>query len=1199
MEARLCEHDHDLLKVVERGFGMDILGIKDPIQSLHGTKNAKKPEAQWTNAERTADAKMVVTFHPHEGTDKGHYTCTVPWEHGKPTLVNNASAVKMRQNKTLSPTYLQKKGASMDEIIAYFAKMEKAGYIEKLPANKQREPDSFYLPWFPVIDRTRESTKMRIVFDASVKDRNGMSLNSQIACTPNRTNDLLNIMLGFRKYKYVVTGDISEMFLQIKMLEEDRRYHRFFIGDDLWQWTSIVFGVTSSPNASQKTLQINAESQEKAKAKHVVDNDMYVDDMITCFTEEGNACLTCKEMIESLAKGGFKITKFYTNSQQVLDLIPDELLSKKMIFGDKDPEIDASKVLGIIYNANDDTYSYKSKFTDVSDFCTVQRIPEPVGWTKRLILKCSATVYDPPGFICAFTVRAKAILQSLWHIKLAWDDIIPDIERKEWNTWMDELFRLESLIKIPRHLHLDNAINATLHVFVDASTKVFAAVSYLVVETDDHKELTMEGSEVENTEVFSREVGNLTVRSNITAAKGRVTPTKTESVSRLELAACVIGVRLGHTVAKCYDITPEDIIYWTDSTNCLFWLNTPANTLKTFVAHRVGEIQNHSRITNWRHVPTDINPADIPTRMPSIEELAANKTWWNGPQFLLEEESNWPEKFTPKACTDEGKNEFKKFAIMASQKPEEYEMDMDTVNALVIQPRPIPSVERALDPKRFSVGKLYDGYERLLKVTIIFLRQIYYRIRTQRKIPETMKTDGATFRTHAIKYHLRKAQEDSLRLSELKIQLQKAELPKDKMFKRKGTPYEKKYGSLDPFLDKEGLIRSNSRLQNCQHLSYDTKFPIILDNEGGFTKLLVKSYHQRYGHAVGEETIKAKLRDKYAIIGLNQMVTAARTGCKVCEIRRRQPFEQRMAPIPEYRFEIPLRAFAKTGLDFAGPFETKFGRGRARKKVYILVLTCMQIRAVHLEVTDSQDMTAVMNAMSRFVDIRGMPTDILSDNFSTFISEDKELQDWVRHLDSDLLVTPEGANVKWHLTPPHAPHHGGIYETMVKATKRALKSINDRQNLDLDEFRTLVSRCGAIINGRPLKRVPDNPSIILLTPNHFLLGNMGGAVTTDHLTPLQKWKTINKLQDEYWGILMEHFWPELKRLRKWKIVNPEVRIDQIVIENLPGLGTGQWRLARVIELIPSSDGKVRKVKVKTSTGVFLRAITNLCPLELD
>jgi hypothetical protein len=294
-----------------------------------------------------------------------------------------------------------------------------------------------------------------------------------------------------------------------------------------------------------------------------------------------------------------------------------------------------------------------------------------------------------------------------------------------------------------------------------------------------------------------------------------------------------------------------------------------------------------------------------------------------------------------------------------------------------------------------------------------------------------------------------------------------------------------------------------------------------------------------------------------------------------------------------------LRAFAKVGIDFAGPYEVKFSRGRARKKVYILVFTCMQVRAVHLEVTDSQDMTAVMNAFTRFVDVRGMPTDILSDNFSTFISEDKELQDWVRHVDSDWFIDAEQAGIKWHLTPPLAPHHGGIYETMVKAAKRALKSIQTDRNLDMDEFRTLVSRATALINGRPIKRIVDNVSTRILTPNHFLIGNLGGAVTTEKLTPLNRWKLINSLQHELWEDFESHYMADLKRLRRWKIVRPEVELDQIVLELIPGIGTGRWKLAKVVELIPSKDGKIRKVKIQNSSGIYERAITNLCPLELD
>jgi hypothetical protein len=37
-------------------------------------------------------------------------------------------------------------------------------------------------------------------------------------------------------------------------------------------------------------------------------------------------------------------------------------------------------------------------------------------------------------------------------------------------------------------------------------------------------------------------------------------------------------------------------------------------------------------------------------------------------------------------------------------------------------------------------------------------------------------------------------------------------------------------------------------------------------------------------------------------------------------------------------------------------------------------------------------MSATLNAISRFVDIRGMPTSILSDNLSTFVSKDKDLE---------------------------------------------------------------------------------------------------------------------------------------------------------------------------------------------------------------
>ncbi len=97
---------------------------------------------------------------------------------------------------------------------------------------------------------------------------------------------------------------------------------------------------------------------------------------------------------------------------------------------------------------------------------------------KDVSVAASATVYDPLGLISPFTVRARTILQTLWGENLDWDTPVPDKYITLWKVWLDELFELPKLIKIPRHIGLMENLKVELHVFVDASTKVFAATVY-------------------------------------------------------------------------------------------------------------------------------------------------------------------------------------------------------------------------------------------------------------------------------------------------------------------------------------------------------------------------------------------------------------------------------------------------------------------------------------------------------------------------------------------------------------------------------------------------------------------------------------------------------------------------------------------------------------------------------------------------
>jgi hypothetical protein len=113
---------------------------------------------------------------------------------------------------------------------------------------------------------------------------------------------------------------------------------------------------------------------------------------------------------------------------------------------------------------------------------------------------------------------------------------------------------------------------ATIHVFCDASSRVFCCCAYVRITTG----VTSRGekdSEIKNEEVLD---------VLLITAKARVTPTKTDSISRLELAGCVLGVRLGNAIASAFEMSPEEINYWTDSTNCLYWITSPSSILKTF-----------------------------------------------------------------------------------------------------------------------------------------------------------------------------------------------------------------------------------------------------------------------------------------------------------------------------------------------------------------------------------------------------------------------------------------------------------------------------------------------------------------------------------------------------------------------------------------------------------------------------------------
>lgn len=81
-------------------------------------------------------------------------------------------------------------------------------------------------------------------------------------------------------------------------------------------------------------------------------------------------------------------------------------------------------------------------------------------------------------------------------------------------------------------------------------------------------------------------------------------------------------------------------------------------------------------------------------------------------------------------------------------------------------------------------------------------------------------------------------------------------------------------------------------------------------------------------------------------------------------------------------------AFTYVGADYFGLLEVKLKRSRCKR--YGLLFTCLTSRATHIELAYSLDTDSMLNALRRFICIRGCPELLRSDHGTNFVCGNKE-----------------------------------------------------------------------------------------------------------------------------------------------------------------------------------------------------------------
>lgn len=347
----------------------------------------------------------------------------------------------------------------------------------------------------------------------------------------------------------------------------------------------------------------------------------------------------------------------------------------------------------------------------------------------------------------------------------------------------------------------------------------------------------------------------------------------------------------------------------------------------------------------------------------------------------------------------------------------------------------------------------------------------------------------------------------------------------------------------------------------------------------------------------------SKLCQSYWIPGASTALRRILSKCIICHRLQAAQVCQQMANLPTDRVCPDEAPFSKVGVDYFGPFEIKSRKCKVKR--YGVIFTCLAIRAVHIEVAASLDTDSFVNALWCFIARRGQIQDMRSDKGRNFVGAEGELREaievWNQAQINDFLLQKD---IRWVFDPPTGSDHGGAWERLIQSIGRVLNSILKVQHLDVEGFHTVLCEVESIINGRPITKASTDPNDLeALTPNHLLLLKTSpsyppGEFQRDDVYPRPRWRQVQYMSDLFWKCWINEYLPQLLQERvKWSEVQHNYANEDIVLIADGTAPHSSWIMGRVVQTFPDRKGSVRRLMVKTKTGILERPITKICLLQ--
>jgi len=878
--------------------------------------------------------------------------------------------------------------------------------------------------------------------------------------------------------------------------------------------TRHIFGAKCSPAVAIFALE--KATEHDPELLELVKSCFYMDDFYHSHDDLKELSRISHKLEATLKLSGFELGKWMSNCAELLGEWPLELRAQavKDLGSSIGGPLPTVKALGVVWDCQTDTFRFES------------RKMQAAVTSVASVLSILASIFDPLGIVAPYVLMGKHLFQRIWYATKDWKAAVPEEIKKEWNSWMLGLPEVATL-SVKRWFGLADGDPKILHVFADASGLGYGTAAYLAA--------------AERLPAF-------------VAGRTRVTPmAETQKMPRLELQAALIGMRILVAILKGLpDFNVERAVLWSDSQTVLHQILNEDSRFEMWHANRLDDIRQMGRAlgipVEYRHVPTDLNPADLASRgfATAQEFIDVFQFWITGPEFIRKPADQWPKNIERSAEPPAAFKELLAHALAA------------TVGTT---PPPV-----APD---FGIRDTDDDYKAFL------IAQSGKEAPTADDVRDTEIRLVKIAQEHAFKAELAacdKAESSAAIRTEGPLRRQSI------------------------WRDEDRVLRLITRAVGADCLPTDAAVPIVLPRDHPLTGLIIRDAHREVGHQ-GYRSTHAQLATRWFVPKGLALVKKTCNQCLYCRTREPKPMRPPTAPLHASRLNVHS-AWKQVGMDHFGPFEIN-----KRQKKWGLIFTCLTTRAVHLEDVDGPGAEPFCHALDRFIQRRMTTPDVLrSDCGSSFLNlaaqQNKTIEVYAEEI---RLLVLKKFRIDLKFNPPGTPHFGGGWERLIKEVKKIIYASYESsggKHWRADDFRTFLVRAEGILNRRPIAYADDGE---VITPAKFLFPSADMDIGPPRGDPkISSLMRIRAAEKAFWDKWVRYYLPSISTKQVWG----DVRVDDLRPGDKVLLREGSnplvdhWSHGVIKEIFKTAtDGVVRTVLVTVNGVDLIRDVSRISILE--